>query len=113
MEFHDVDLSADWRDQFAGLELEGKMSLDARTNLTLAYTYLDAEIKDDVVTANVGNRPSNVPEHTASAWLDYTIPEHGVFGDLTIGGACVLSGHAITMMPMPICWDRIRWWMPW
>ncbi|MET4731535.1 iron complex outermembrane receptor protein [Thalassospira sp. MBR-102] len=75
-----------------GLELEGKMSLDARTNLTLAYTYLDAEIKDDVVTANVGNRPSNVPEHTASAWLDYTIPEHGVFGDLTIGGGLRFVG---------------------
>lgn len=75
-----------------GLELEGKMSLDARTNLTLAYTYLDAEIKDDVVTANIGNRPSNVPEHKASAWLDYTIPEHGVFGALTVGGGVRFVG---------------------
>lgn len=75
-----------------GLELEGKMSLDERTNLTLAYTYLDAEIKDDVVAGNVGNRPSNVPEHNASAWLDYTIPEHGVFGDLTLGGGVRFVG---------------------
>ena len=44
------------------------------------------------MTANVGNRPSNVPEHTASAWLDYTIPEHGAFGDLTIGGGLRFVG---------------------
>jgi len=68
-----------------GMEVEGKISLDARTNLTLAYTYLDAEIKDDVVTSNIGNRPEMVPEHAASAWIDYTIPENGARGDLTFG----------------------------
>ncbi|WP_102785214.1 TonB-dependent siderophore receptor [Thalassospira sp. GB04J01] len=75
-----------------GAEFEGKVSLDDRTNLTLAYTYLDAEIKDDVVTANIGNRPEMVPEHTASAWIDHTIPEHGVFGDLTFGGGLRFVG---------------------
>ena len=68
-----------------GMEVEGKISLDARTNLTLAYTYLDAEIKDDVVTSNIGNRPEMVPEHAAAAWIDYTIPENGARGDLTFG----------------------------
>ena len=33
-----------------------------------------------------------VPEHTASAWLDHTIPEHGVFGDLTFGGGLRFVG---------------------
>lgn len=75
-----------------GAEFEGKVSLDDRTNLTLAYTYLDAEIKDDVVMANIGNRPEMVPEHTASAWIDHTIPEHGVFGDLTFGGGLRFVG---------------------
>ncbi|WP_085619438.1 TonB-dependent siderophore receptor [Thalassospira alkalitolerans] len=75
-----------------GVEFEGKMSLDERTNLTLAYTYLDAEIKEEVITANIGNRPAMVPEHTASAWMDYTIPEHGVFGDLTFGGGVRFVG---------------------
>jgi iron complex outermembrane recepter protein len=75
-----------------GVELEGKMSLDDRTNLTLAYTYLDAEIKEDVVTTNIGNQPEMVPEHTASAWIDHTIPEHGVFGDLTFGGGLRFVG---------------------
>ncbi|RCK29514.1 TonB-dependent siderophore receptor [Thalassospira lucentensis] len=75
-----------------GVELEGKMSLDDRTNMTLAYTYLDAEIKEDVITTNIGNRPEMVPEHTASAWLDHTIPEHGAFGDLTFGGGLRFVG---------------------
>ncbi|MHC8494392.1 TonB-dependent siderophore receptor [Thalassospira sp. SM2505] len=76
-----------------GLELEGKMSLDEQTNLTLAYTYLDAEIKDDIAAANIGNSPANVPEHQASAWLDYTIPGQGVFGDLTLGGGLRFTGE--------------------
>ncbi|MEQ9347924.1 MAG: TonB-dependent siderophore receptor [Thalassospira sp.] len=76
-----------------GLELEGKVSLDERTNMTLAYTYLDAEIKDDITTANVGNSPANIPEHQASAWLDYTIPGQGVFGDLTLGSGVRYTGE--------------------
>jgi iron complex outermembrane receptor protein len=68
-----------------GVEVEGKMSLDERSNVTLAYTYLDAEIKKDVIATNIGNRPQMVPEHTASAWFDYTIPESGARGDLTFG----------------------------
>jgi len=76
-----------------GLELEGKMSLDEQTNMTLAYTYLDAEIKDDLTAANIGNRPANVPEHQASAWLDYTIPGQGALGDLTLGGGVRFVGE--------------------
>lgn len=68
-----------------GLEIEGKMSLSDRMNMTLAYTYLDAEITEDGTSGNEGNRPDHVPEHAASLWVDYTIPEHGVFGDLTFG----------------------------
>jgi len=76
-----------------GLELEGKVSLDEQTNMTVAYTYLDAEIKDDVTAANIGNRPANVPEHQASAWLDYTIPGQGALGDLTLGGGVRFVGE--------------------
>ncbi|WP_336233522.1 TonB-dependent siderophore receptor [Thalassospira sp. CH_XMU1458] len=76
-----------------GLELEGKMSLGEQTNMTLAYTYLDAEIKDDLTAANIGNRPANVPEHQASAWLDYTIPGQGALGDLTLGSGVRFVGE--------------------
>ncbi|WAP70631.1 TonB-dependent siderophore receptor [Jiella pelagia] len=67
-----------------GVELEGKMALDERMNLTLAYSYWDAEIKEDVL-GNTGNRPQLVPEHIASIWADYTIPGEGMIGDLTLG----------------------------
>ncbi|NDW06225.1 TonB-dependent siderophore receptor [Jiella sp. 40Bstr34] len=67
-----------------GVELEGKMALDDRMNLTLAYSYWDAEIEEDIL-GNAGNRPQLVPEHLASIWADYTIPGEGMFGDLTLG----------------------------
>ena len=34
---------------------------------------------------NTGNRPANVPEHSANAWLDYTIQD-GMFQGLGLGG---------------------------
>jgi iron complex outermembrane recepter protein len=67
-----------------GVEMEGKVALTSRVNATLAYSYWNAQIKDDVL-GNTGNRPQLVPEHIASAWLDYTIPGQGKFGDLTLG----------------------------
>ena len=67
-----------------GVELEGKMALDDRLKLTLAYSYWDAEIEEDVL-GNAGNRPQLVPEHLASIWADYTIPGEGRVGDLTLG----------------------------
>jgi len=76
-----------------GLEVEGKMSLTDRMNVTLAYTYLDAEITEDGTSGNEGNRPDHVPEHAASLWMDYTIPEHGMFGDLTLGGGVRYVGQ--------------------
>ncbi|WP_246746032.1 TonB-dependent siderophore receptor [Ciceribacter sp. L1K22] len=68
-----------------GLELEGKAALTDQVNLTLAYSYWNAEITDDSTATNIGNRPQLVPEHIASAWFDYTIPGNGTFGDLTLG----------------------------
>ena len=68
-----------------GVELEGKFAVTDRANVTLAYTYLDAEILEDGIGTNEGNRPELVPEHMASAWVDYTIPGNGTFGDFTIG----------------------------
>lgn len=69
-----------------GIELEGKAAINDRVNLTLAYSYWDAEIREDGTDGNIGNRPSRVPRHLASAWLDYTVPGDGKRGDLTLGG---------------------------
>ncbi|WP_245415182.1 TonB-dependent siderophore receptor [Hoeflea marina] len=68
-----------------GLELEGKVAMTNRINLTAAYSYWDAEIKDDTTPVNVGKRPQLVPAHMASLWGDYTIPGNGRFGDVTLG----------------------------
>ncbi|WP_442967540.1 TonB-dependent siderophore receptor [Rhizobium sp. BR 362] len=76
-----------------GIELEGKAALNDRINLTLAYSYWDAEIREDGTGGNVGNRPQRVPRHLASAWLDYTIPGEGQRGDLTIGGGVRYIGQ--------------------
>ncbi|MGR9432245.1 TonB-dependent receptor domain-containing protein [Rhizobium leguminosarum] len=50
-----------------GIELEGKAAINDRVNLTLAYSYWDAEIREDGTDGNIGNRPSRVPRHLASA----------------------------------------------
>ncbi|ATN36514.1 TonB-dependent siderophore receptor [Rhizobium sp. ACO-34A] len=76
-----------------GIELEGKMALNDRLNLTLAYSYWDGEILEDGISGNAGNRPDRVPEHIASAWLDYTIPGDGIRGDLTLGGGVRYVGQ--------------------
>ncbi len=64
-----------------GFELEGTASLAAGLDLIAAYTYTDAEIlegtdtlRNGIVTATTtGNQPANVPEHSASLWVNYTL----------------------------------------
>ncbi|WP_409050021.1 TonB-dependent siderophore receptor [Agrobacterium vitis] len=77
-----------------GVEVEGKVALNDRWNMTLAYSYWDAEIKEDGTGGNAGNRPERVPRNTASAWVDYTIPGDGWRGDLTLGGGVRYVGSS-------------------
>ncbi|MGD9599282.1 MAG: TonB-dependent siderophore receptor [Steroidobacteraceae bacterium] len=53
-----------------GVELEANAHLGGGFSLAAQYSYLDAEVtrSNDV---DLGKRPIQVPEHTASAWLDY------------------------------------------
>ncbi|MDH6267748.1 iron complex outermembrane receptor protein [Rhizobium sp. SG_E_25_P2] len=76
-----------------GAEFEAKMALNDKLNMTLAYAYWDAEIKEDGIGGNIGNRPSRTPEHVASAWLAYTVPGEGARGDLTVGGGVRYVGQ--------------------
>lgn len=68
-----------------GVELEAKVALTNQLNLTAGYSYWDAEIEEDALSANIGTRPARIPKHMASLWADYTIPGNGPFGDLTLG----------------------------
>ncbi|WP_240905379.1 TonB-dependent siderophore receptor [Bordetella hinzii] len=68
-----------------GVELEGKFSLGAGWDFTGSYTYLDAEITQ-ANDGSKGKRPSLVPEHSASGWLNYT------FGDSALAGLSIGAG---------------------
>nr|WP_298689187.1 TonB-dependent siderophore receptor [uncultured Dongia sp.] len=67
-----------------GIEVEGVASFDFGLDVTVAYTFLDAEITKSNVDGEEGNRPGRVGKHSASLWADYTIPE-GDFEGLGLG----------------------------
>lgn len=68
-----------------GLELEAKGEISANANVTLSYAFWDAEILEDGIGGNIGNRPPRVPRSVASLWGDYTFPASGARRDLTVG----------------------------
>ncbi|NUH67138.1 TonB-dependent siderophore receptor [Sulfitobacter sp. S0837] len=73
-----------------GIDLEAKAEVGAYT-FTGAYSYLDAEIKENGTSGNVGNRPGLVPEHIASIWASRTWENLGR-GDLTVGLGARFNG---------------------
>ena len=73
-----------------GLEIEGKATID-NFDLTASYTYLDSEITKDN-DGNRGNRVGYVPEHTASAWLNYRFD--GALEGLNLGAGVRYVGSS-------------------
>ncbi len=73
-----------------GVELEGVVSLDEGLDLRAAYTYTRAEIGQG---ADNGKRLENVPEHSASLWLSYTIHDDSALDGLGIGGGVRYIGQ--------------------
>tara|TARA_R110002049_G_scaffold268597_1_gene445327 strand:- start:5604 stop:7700 length:2097 start_codon:yes stop_codon:yes gene_type:complete len=73
-----------------GLDLEAKAEMGAYT-FTAAYSYLDAEIKENGTSGNVGNRPGLVSENVASIWASRTWDNVGR-GDLTVGLGARFNG---------------------
>ena len=72
-----------------GVELSALASLAEGLNLIANYTYTDAEI---TAGDNSGNRPANVPEHAANAWLDYTV-QTGMLKGLGFGAGVRFVGE--------------------
>lgn len=71
--------------QHRGVELEFNVSVTPQLGVLGSYTYLDAEItQNDTLIGGqpiVGNRPPNVPEHSAAVWAVYSLPqESGLSG---------------------------------
>ncbi|CAH1546923.1 Ferrichrome-iron receptor [Vibrio rotiferianus] len=54
-----------------GVELETKWQATPQADLTLNYTYIDMEIKEDSYYHQEGKTPVWVPEQTASLWANY------------------------------------------
>ncbi|WP_295805746.1 TonB-dependent siderophore receptor [uncultured Nitratireductor sp.] len=77
-----------------GVDLEAKAEFGNNWSLTAGYSYLDAEIVENGAGGNVGNRPQFVPEHMASVWVNYRLPESGMRGDMNFGlGARYTSSY--------------------
>ncbi|WP_189576525.1 TonB-dependent siderophore receptor [Marinobacter zhanjiangensis] len=72
-----------------GFELEGNAYLTDDWQLTLAYTYTDAENKDDEVL----NQLPLIPRHMASFWTDYNLS--GWVPGLTVGGGLRYNGESV------------------
>ncbi|RWR27647.1 TonB-dependent siderophore receptor [Sinirhodobacter populi] len=68
-----------------GIEFEGKFEVTERFGLTAGYSWWDAEIREDGIGGNEGNRPANVPKTLASLWGDYTVQGNGARGDVNLG----------------------------
>ncbi|WP_343315134.1 TonB-dependent siderophore receptor [Brucella sp. BE17] len=71
-----------------GFELEGTTSLGNGLSMVGNYTYTDAKIVegDATATSNTsGNRPANVPEHSASLWADYSFDENTALAGVSLG----------------------------
>ncbi|HRQ89349.1 MAG TPA: TonB-dependent siderophore receptor [Bacteroidia bacterium] len=63
-----------------GFEFEARAQLAEGLYAIGALTFLDAEISKSNVAAERGKEWQNVPDYTASAWLDYTFPEGPLHG---------------------------------
>ena len=73
-----------------GVELEAKATLMEGLDVSASYTYLDSEVTESN-EADLGQRPVNVPEHTAAAWLNYTFQD-GPLEGLGVGGGLRFVG---------------------
>ncbi|MFB2552832.1 TonB-dependent siderophore receptor [Ensifer soli] len=76
-----------------GVELEGKVHLDAHWTLLASYTYNHLEITKDLNPLLVGNRPFLIPEHQASLWAEYKVTD-GALEGVSLGGGLRYQGES-------------------
>lgn len=66
-----------------GFDIEAKAELAENLSLLASYSYMDSEYVND--PSYKGRQFGSVPNHLASAWVNYTVPGNGTRGDLTVG----------------------------
>lgn len=75
-----------------GFEIEARASLSDNLDVAAAYAYLDTEITETNTAAELGKRPTAVPEHMASFWAFYTFDE-GILNGFGFGGGVRYVGE--------------------
>ncbi len=71
-----------------GFDLEGKAELASNLDLIASYSYMESEVVRSGPIRGVdveGNEFSEVPNHMASLWLNYTLEGNETRGDMTFG----------------------------
>ena len=73
-------------------------SLGGGLGLIASYTYLDAEITESNEPGEVGESPTQVPEHDGSLWLEYDeLP--GILEDLNVAAGIRYLGSTWGNVP--------------
>lgn len=77
-----------------GLELEAKFGVTDQLDLIGAYTYLDTEVTKDN-NGLQGKRLAAVPEHQASTWAVYRMPQKSDYNGLRLGAGVRYTGETV------------------
>ncbi len=81
-----------------GLELEGVANLENGLSFIASYTYVDVDIQESATVAEIGETPTQTPEHFASLWVDYAFPQSFLQG-LNLGGGVRYIGSSYGNIP--------------
>jgi iron complex outermembrane recepter protein len=74
-----------------GLELEAVASFDFGLDLIASFTQMDVEVTRSATTAEIGKRPTQIPERIAALWADYTFRGGSLHG-LGVGAGVRYNG---------------------
>lgn len=93
-----------------GIELEGIVSSNFGLDLIASYTWLDAKVTKSNTVGERGERPTQVPEHFASAWANYTV-KTGFWRGPGGGAGVRYTGMSYADTPNTFESPRLsRWW---
>ncbi len=81
----------DGKQRVDGFEIGATGRLTEDWQIIASYTYLDSEVTESNTPAEVANRLGNVPDHSGSLWMLYTLPQN-----IEIGGGVRYVGTRYT-----------------
>ena len=85
-----------------GVELEAKVSMTDRLDLTAAYTYMDSEVTQSNNSLELGRPAPMTPRNMASGWIDYVVlPGLKVGGGVRYVGANYSETETVDQLLIP------------